>query len=81
MRMLFSYMGGSGHLGPLTPLARASIDAGHQVLFIAQPFTASQIERAGFDFVRAPDTSKDPNGWQCGRGPRRLTRSPSARTS
>jgi len=60
MRMLFSYMGGSGHLGPLTPLARAAIDAGHEVLFIAQPFTAPQVERAGFDFVRAPDTSKEP---------------------
>ena len=60
MRMLFSYMGGSGHLGPLTPLARAAIDAGHQVLFIAQPFTAPQVERARFDFVRAPDTSKEP---------------------
>ena len=59
MRILFSYMGGSGHLGPLTPVARATKEVSYEVQFIAHPVTAPQVEAAGFEFVLAPDTSKE----------------------
>jgi UDP:flavonoid glycosyltransferase YjiC (YdhE family) len=48
MRILFSFAGGSGHMEPLTPLARAAQAAGHVVAFAGQPAMQAAIEAAGF---------------------------------
>ena len=37
VRLLFSFVGGQGHLEPLLPIARAASDAGHDVSFASRP--------------------------------------------
>jgi UDP:flavonoid glycosyltransferase YjiC (YdhE family) len=37
MRILFTFAGGSGHLEPLIPIARAAEAAGHTVAFSGRP--------------------------------------------
>jgi UDP:flavonoid glycosyltransferase YjiC (YdhE family) len=46
--MLFTLAGGSGHLAPLVPLARAAAAAGHEVAFSARPWMAAAVEAHGF---------------------------------
>ncbi|GAA3882880.1 glycosyltransferase [Saccharothrix violaceirubra] len=48
MRMLFTFVGGSGHFRPLVPLAEAVAAAGHVVAFAASPARRAEIEAAGF---------------------------------
>ncbi|MGP4016950.1 glycosyltransferase [Saccharopolyspora sp. 5N708] len=48
MRFLFTFAGGSGHLNPLIPLARAAEAAGHTVAFAGQPALVPMVEAAGF---------------------------------
>ncbi len=48
MRILFSFVGGSGHFEPLAPIARACAAAGHSVAFAGQPAMLAVIEAAGF---------------------------------
>lgn len=52
MRVLFSFIGGSGHFEPLVPLARAAGAAGHAVAFGCGPGMASTVEAAGFTTFR-----------------------------
>ncbi|MFB9430168.1 glycosyltransferase [Streptoalloteichus tenebrarius] len=48
VRILFTFVGGTGHFAPLTPIARAAEAAGHTVAFTAEPPMASPVREAGF---------------------------------
>jgi len=48
MKILFTFMGGNGHFVPLVPVARASINAGHTVVFGCGPSMVAPVEAAGF---------------------------------
>ncbi|MER7078575.1 glycosyltransferase, MGT family [Saccharopolyspora kobensis] len=50
MRMLFTCIGGPGHLNPLLPISRAVADAGHTVLWAASGALGGLVENAGFSF-------------------------------
>ena len=52
MRMLFTFAGGSGHLEPLLPIARAARAAGHLVAFAGRPWMVPKVEAAAFPQVR-----------------------------
>jgi UDP:flavonoid glycosyltransferase YjiC (YdhE family) len=56
VRLLFSVMGGEGHLRPVLPLARAAAARGHEVLVTGAPVVAQVPEDAGLAFATsAPD--------------------------
>lgn len=58
VRVLFTCIGGPGHLNPLLPVARAVADRGHEVLWATSGALQGLVERAGFPFHRlgpAPD--------------------------
>lgn len=48
MRILFTFIGGSGHFLPLVPVARAAEAAGHAVAFGCGPSMRATVEAAGF---------------------------------
>lgn len=48
MRILFTFVGGSGHFEPLVPIARAAETAGHTIAFGCGPSMAATVEAAGF---------------------------------
>lgn len=48
MRILFTFVGGLGHLAPLVPLARAAQEAGHEVAVAGSGGLVPRIEAAGF---------------------------------
>ncbi|HQY27008.1 MAG TPA: hypothetical protein PLL45_19165, partial [Thermoflexales bacterium] len=48
MRILFSFIGGSGHFLPLVPVARAAAAAGHTVAFGCGPSMRATVAAAGF---------------------------------
>lgn len=50
MRVLFTFVGGNGHLQPLLPIARAAQAAGHTVAFAGQPVMSTMVEDAGHEF-------------------------------
>ena len=64
LRILFTFAGGSGHLEPLVPLARATEAAGHDVAFVGRPWMIPQVEDLGFAAFAA--------GSDVGLTPRRL---------
>ncbi len=47
-RFLFTFSGGYGHFHPLAPLARALIQAGHDVAFAVGPSMQQIVEASGF---------------------------------
>ncbi len=47
-RILFTFAGGSSHLNPLVPIARACDAAGHVVAFSGRRWTLGFVEAAGF---------------------------------
>lgn len=51
MRVLVTFAGGSGHLVPLLPFARAARARGHAVAVSGQPAMAGPVARAGFEFL------------------------------
>jgi UDP:flavonoid glycosyltransferase YjiC (YdhE family) len=55
MRLLATFSGGSGHLDPLLPVARACAEAGHDVAFAGRPWMRSRVEAHGFRFFPAGD--------------------------
>lgn len=56
MRILFTFVGGSGHLDPLIPIARAARAVGHIVAVSGRPGMIPRIEAAGFPaFATGPD--------------------------
>jgi UDP:flavonoid glycosyltransferase YjiC (YdhE family) len=48
MRVLFTFVGGTGHFEPLVPLVRAAIAAGHTVAVGCGSSMAERVEAAGF---------------------------------
>ncbi|WP_035803580.1 glycosyltransferase [Kitasatospora mediocidica] len=48
MRILFTFIGGSGHFNPLVPIAHAAEAAGHTVAVAGSGSMVSTIEAAGF---------------------------------
>ena len=62
MRLLFSFVGGRGHVEPLLPIARAAEAAGHTVAFAGRHSRLAVIEALGFDFfpLGAPGDNKPP---------------------
>ena len=70
MRILFSFIGGTGHFLPLVPVARAAVRAGHTVAFAGAGGQQQVILDEGFD---AYATSDPPSP----RGPGRI-RDPAA---
>ena len=49
MRILFTFIGGSGHLQPLLPVARAAAEAGHVVAVAGSARQSDTIRAAGFE--------------------------------
>lgn len=58
MRILWTFVGGLGHLAPLLPLARATQATGHEVAVAGSGGLVPRIEEAGF---RAYATSAQPH--------------------
>ena len=50
MRILFTCIGGPGHLNPLLSISRAVVDAGHAVLWATSASLRGLVENAGFSF-------------------------------
>lgn len=53
MRVLFTCHPGSGHFQPMVPLARALLEAGHEVAFATAGSFRESVEREGFTHHRA----------------------------
>ncbi|HVN84635.1 MAG TPA: glycosyltransferase [Candidatus Binatia bacterium] len=68
MRILFTFAGGSGHLEPLIPIARAAEAAGHTVAFAGRPWMVPTVLALGF--------AAFPAGSDAGLTPRRLPLAP-----
>jgi UDP:flavonoid glycosyltransferase YjiC (YdhE family) len=60
MRVLFACYPAFGHFLPLTPVARAMVDAGHDVAFGTPRFLRSAVEAAGFRWIKAGVENDDP---------------------
>ena len=69
VRMLFSTTAGSGHFGPLIPVARACLAAGHQVRVAAPASFASAVGRAGLEHAPFADVPLEVMGPVFGRLP------------
>ena len=65
MRIAFASTRGAGHLGPLVPLGRACVRAGHEVLVLAPEEAAHVARRAGLPFraVGAPPAAVRERAW------------------
>ena len=53
MRVLFTTHATSGHFHPLVPLAKATVDAGHEVAFATNEFFCPSVEASGFECLAA----------------------------
>lgn len=51
MRILFTFVGGHGHLEPLVPIARAAREAGHAVSVACGPAMAAAVRAAGLEAI------------------------------
>ena len=60
MRILFAFAGGQGHLEPLLPLARAAVQAGHDVAVTGRAELLGAIEARGFEALESPGAAPDP---------------------
>src|SRR4051794_23207976 len=61
VRILFTFAGGSGHLEPLVPIARAAEAAGHIVAFAGRPWMIPKVEALGFPaFASGSDVGLTP---------------------
>lgn len=60
MRFLFGLVGGTGHLAPQLPIARALAAAGHEVAFSVYFSMVPEVEKAGFAaFVTGPRVERE----------------------
>jgi UDP:flavonoid glycosyltransferase YjiC (YdhE family) len=59
MRMLFAFAGGSGHMEPLVPIARAAAGAGHTVAFTGRPAAAARAEELGFSYFATGSNARN----------------------
>ena len=55
MRVLFATTANDGHFGPLLPVVRACVDAGHEVRVAAPESYAAAVTSAGFAHVPFAD--------------------------
>lgn len=53
--MLFSTTGNEGHFGPMVPLARAAVAAGHEVRVAAPVSFATTVRHTGLDHLPFSD--------------------------
>lgn len=61
MRILFTFVGGSGHFDPLLPVAQAARAAGHTVAFACGPSMVSAVESSAFTvFALGTSSGKPP---------------------
>jgi len=61
VRFLFGFVGGTGHLAPQLPIARALKAAGHDVAFSTYFPMVTEVEAAGFEaFATGPHVAKPP---------------------
>jgi UDP:flavonoid glycosyltransferase YjiC (YdhE family) len=62
VRILFSFVGGRGHIEPLLPIARAAEEAGNSVAFVGRPSRLPAAETLGFDVLPlgSPGRSEPP---------------------
>ncbi|MEJ2856313.1 MULTISPECIES: glycosyltransferase [unclassified Saccharothrix] len=67
MRVLFTCIGGPGHLNPLLPVSRAVADRGHEVLWATSGSLRGLVEAAGFPFHQLG--SAPPDDAPATRGP------------
>jgi UDP:flavonoid glycosyltransferase YjiC (YdhE family) len=51
LRVLFTFAGGSGHVEPLVPIARAVREAGHAVAFSGRSGVAGRVRELGFEML------------------------------
>jgi UDP:flavonoid glycosyltransferase YjiC (YdhE family) len=60
VRFLFGFVGGTGHLAPQLPIARALAAAGHEVAFSVFFSMVPEVEAAGFEaFVTGPRVARE----------------------
>jgi glycosyltransferase len=71
MRVLFSTTAGTGHFGPLIPVARVCQAAGHTVAVAAPARFAEAVTGAEFDHLPFADPSPELRGKVFGRAPQR----------
>jgi UDP:flavonoid glycosyltransferase YjiC (YdhE family) len=57
LRILFTFVGGRGHLDPLVPIAAAARAAGHSIAFACSRSMAGAVVSAGFDVVDDPEAA------------------------
>jgi UDP:flavonoid glycosyltransferase YjiC (YdhE family) len=62
MRILFTFIGGLGHFGPLVPVARAAVAAGHEVAVAGAGGLTGQVEAAGFQALATSAPRPDGSG-------------------
>jgi hypothetical protein len=55
VRILFTFAGGSGHLNPLIPIARAAESAGHTAAFVGRPWMVPRGADQPFNAARCAD--------------------------
>jgi len=60
LRILFTFSGGTGHLNPLVPIARAAQAAGHVVAVTGQPSMVATIEATGLPAIPTGTGFGDP---------------------
>ncbi|MEI5674319.1 MULTISPECIES: glycosyltransferase [unclassified Nocardioides] len=69
MRVLVASTAGSGHFGPLVPVARACAEAGHDVAVAAPASFADEVAGAGFGHLPFADVRPEVLGEVMGRLP------------
>jgi UDP:flavonoid glycosyltransferase YjiC (YdhE family) len=62
MRIAFCTVPGSGHMNPMTTLARKVRERGHEVFFLGIPDCEPFVRSAGLDF-RCYGARQIPPGW------------------
>lgn len=62
MRVLFASTAGTGHFGPMVPVARACAEAGHEVVVVAPASFARHVRDAGLTHLPCADVPEDVMG-------------------
>lgn len=67
MRVLFSTTAGAGHFGPMVPVARACVEAGHEVAVAAPASFAASVHGVDLTHLPFPDAPPEQMGAVFGR--------------
>ena len=57
MRVLFTFVGGTGHSEPMVPVVQALLDAGHNVGFAGDQRYLSRLSQLGFEVITADSSA------------------------